>query len=266
MARNHMAQFLSYLQSDDTKFQIAHRPFFLVEFSFPNGTPRFERYGNGNVRYKRDELPFLVQGVDLPKLSISGGNSEGEGYSIVNYEGQAKGPGKFIVLPDGAKSIDIKFLDTETPVFENYFYPWLNEVTAFKYQSKDRPFSRATIYVDLLSNDYTRIVQTYKILGAYPHAIELPELKQASGSTPVRSVTFDFNNIKIEGGTRDTIDHEKILPPQMVKRITRTIEGPLGETIDRTVDNAIKSIADDPFKIERPQSTSQSNYYGSPSF
>ncbi len=234
MANSHLSTFLHYLQSDKTEFQIAQRSYFLVSFTFPNGDPVFERkmpkyFQDGSDKqkfFKRDYLTFLVQTVDLPKLSVSGGAKGGDGYSIVNFEGQAKGPGKFIVLPDGAKSIDIKFLDTETPVFENYFYPWMNEVASFEYSSSSHPFARANIYIDLLSNDMKRITQTYIIRGAYPHSIELPDLKQAPSTTPTRTVTFDFNNLELSDKNGVTFNDNNILNNDFVSQICNQLDSP----------------------------------------
>ena len=227
---SYLSTFLDYLQSDKTEFQVAQRSYFMVHFHFNDGTPSFEKnlptYFDENNRsqtFKASYIPFLVQAVDLPKLSVSGGTSEG--YSIVNFEGQAKGPGKFVVLPDGAKSMDIKFLDTESPVFENYFYPWMDEVTSFQYVKK-KPFTRATINIDLLSNDFKRITMTYKILGAYPHAFELPDLKQAASATPTRTVTFDFNNIQIAEVRGLQFNNEQILPDAYVNKICNSIKPP----------------------------------------
>lgn len=232
MANSHLATFLNYLKSDKTEFQIAQRSYFIVSFGFPNGKPNFEnslpKYYRGNEKnpsiFNSEYLTYLVQTIDLPKLSIAGGASNGEGYSIVNFEGQAKGPGKFVVLPDGAKSVEIKFLDTEMPVFENYFYPWMNEVAAFQYRGGKHPFARATIYVDLLSNDLKRITQTYRILGAYPHSIDLPELKQAASQTPTRTVTFDFNNLQLSDLNGYTFNNNNILPDEFVTHVCNEID------------------------------------------
>jgi len=234
MTNTHLSTFLKYLQSDKTEFQLAQRSYFLVSFTFPNGDPVFEKNmpkyfqtgSNNDNFFKRDYLTFLVQTIDLPKLSVSGGAKNGDGYSIVNFEGQAKGPGKFIVLPDGAKSIDIKFLDTETPVFEHYFYPWMNEVASFEYSTSKHPFARANIYVDLLSNDLKRITQTYIIRGAYPHSIELPELKQAPSTTPTRTVTFDFNNLELSDNNGATFNDNNFLPDDFVKHVCDDINNP----------------------------------------
>ena len=266
MANSYLSTFLHYLQSDATEFQIAQRAYFLVHFHFNSGTPSFEKnlpeYFNQNgdlTTFNSEMIPFLVQAVDLPKLSISGGSSEGEGYSIVNFEGQAKGPGKFVVLPDGAKSVDIKFLDTETPIFENYFHPWMEEVTSFQYVS-DKPFSRADIVIDLLSNDMTRITTTYRIIDAYPHSIELPDLKHTASQLPTRTVTFDFNNLKIKQYNGFGTGKGQVLPDKYVQHICNTLK--LGRTrVERNQANLNFSKKDDSLLSESFRYLKEQEFY-----
>jgi hypothetical protein len=223
---NYLAEFYRRFTSEKSGFQIAQRSYFIVSFNFGSIKPPFEKnidmsvYNDTNTQ-KHDFITFLAQSVDLPKLSVSGGSRDGGGYSIVNFEGQAKGPGQYIVLPDGAKSIDIKFLDTETPIHEFYFYPWMNEVASSSFIGEE-PFTRATVHIDVLSNDLTHIKMTYSVFGAYPHSFETPDLKTASGNTPMRSVTFDFNNMKVM--KNNGVIAERPIPEEYTYKLKKIIQ------------------------------------------
>jgi len=197
-------EFYSRMSSGDERYEIAHRPLFSLDFSFPNGET-FKTKATRDILWKSTELKYLVQDIDMPNLTISASQKEGKGYEEEGFVGAAKGPGGYVVLPEGHNDVEISFLDTQHSVFEYYFLPWLEEVVTVQSNSKFVPFTRANIFIYVFKNDYSEVKYTYNVQGAYPKTIETPKFEYGSSNkTPVRTVTFEYNNIKFIRGSNDS--------------------------------------------------------------
>lgn len=205
MGNNLLSKFRNLISSEETK--VSTRQYFYVSFSLENKNDDL-RASRASLSNQFDFLkaPFdnsldfglWVQTFNLPNLTL---DTDGE-VKVKNNRGVAIMPGDSLLVPD-SNTVSIGFLETENPIIENVFVPWLERVASVPKNSSNYPFIRAKIYVDLLRSenphDENKIL-TYVLHGAYPSFVTLPELSQASSSNMTRSVTFTFNTISILPG------------------------------------------------------------------
>lgn len=193
----------SYLQtfkqliSDTTKseFRIAARYQYFVSFYFPNGI---------NAEY----LGYLVQSVDIPDFSLE---EDTEGV-IKNEVGTFKHPGLNSKIIPSTNTFTIEFLDTETPIFETFFIPWLHSVINVK-ANGTYPFLRGDIRIDYMDNPNNKIMMTYKIIGAYPTFVDAPDSSYRGLEKITRKVNFACNRIELESvpGSNGMFNGKKII-------------------------------------------------------
>jgi hypothetical protein len=166
--------------------QVVVRQYFFVEFTCPSKSFPVD-------------LGLYVQNFDLPNLALDDDGST----TIKNPRGTYQVPGDSLIIPE-ANSFTIDFLETEAPVIENIFVPWLEQVVNIRdYKATPMPdvypFPKAKVSVHILSTeDPSQIVMTYEFYGVYPTQITLPTLGQAPKSDISRPITFAFNKTKIE--------------------------------------------------------------------
>lgn len=162
--------------------QVVTRQYFFVTFDGPDVD---------SLGFPTD-LGLYVQNFDLPNLAL-----DDEGAVIIkNPRGTYQVPGNGLVIPE-ANTFTIDFLETEDPVIETYFVPWLEKVVNIR-ESNRYPFPRATVRVDVLSTlNPEDIVLTYEFHGAYPSLITLPTFGQALKSEITRPVQFSFDRTKV---------------------------------------------------------------------
>ncbi|HPM74207.1 MAG TPA: hypothetical protein PLA71_00630 [Saccharofermentans sp.] len=182
--------------SDDGKFTIAFRPKCVFKLSFEdNSRPNFL----SSTEYNIDDLSYLFVSCNLPNIQI---NPEGQP-NVSNFAGNFIGPGSNPIAAD-KQTFSVVFLDTEYPVIENFFVPWMMENVEARSERRSRyPLVRSTIELYYFWNESTAgklaseddISLIYKIYGAYPTFVDTPDSDYAATTPKTRSVGFEFNKI-----------------------------------------------------------------------
>jgi len=156
-----------------------------------------------------DHLHLLAQSVNLPNFTLD----EERSITIKNNRGAFPIPGEGLSLPENNK-VTISFLETEIPIIETFFIPWMEHITKVsKQSSRSRnsneslyyPFLKSKIDVILLKSDQsgnestTDEILRYRLHGAYPTFIALPDLNHTMATAiPLREVTFAFTKTTVE--------------------------------------------------------------------
>lgn len=182
MGINYLQTFKQLISSSNrSEFRIAARYQYFVSFFFPNGI---------NAEY----LGYLVQSIDIPDFSLE---EDTDGH-IKNEIGSYKHPGLNSKILPSVNTFSVEFLDTETPIFETFFIPWLHSVINVQ-ATGNYPFLRSDIRIDYMDNSNSKIIMTYKIVGAYPVFVDAPDSSYKGDSNKItRKVNFACNRIEIE--------------------------------------------------------------------
>ena len=184
MGINYLQTFKQLLSdANRSEFRIAARYQYFVSFFFPNGI---------NAEY----LGYLVQSIDIPDFSL-----EEDTDGLIKSEiGSFKHPGLNSKINPSTHTFSIEFLDTETPIFETFFIPWIHSVINVK-TTGNYPFLRSDIRIDYMDNANKKIVMTYKIVGAYPTFVDAPDSNYKGLDKITRKVNFACNRIEVESIT-----------------------------------------------------------------
>jgi len=228
MANEYLKRFKTLFSSGDSKYTIATRTHFFVSFTFPtfiSGT-----FNNINS----DNLGYLVQSIDVPNFVIRGNESEGD-LTIKNNLGAFRIVDNTTFLPENS-NFTITFLDTEEPIFEGFFYPWMKQVTSSQYDKGSSNnvsrFPRANVIIELYDNQDERVTVSYRIEGAFPIHVDAPTLSYTpeTNRKNTRSIVFAFNEVDVKLGQIQTVAEKdraayeeaqkkiKILSDQTAKR------------------------------------------------
>jgi hypothetical protein len=174
------------------KGQIVSRQCFYVLFS---GLPILK-----DAIIPINDIGLYIQEFDLPNLSL-----DEENHTIIkNPRGTYSVPGDGLIIPE-ANTFSIDFLETEVPVIETVFVPWLEKVVNIR-NSGEYPFPKATVTVYILPVDNNNkgdflnendAVLTYRFFGVYPTLITLPTLTNSKNENITRGITFNFNKISL---------------------------------------------------------------------
>lgn len=194
MSDNFISKFRSLL-AYDSGFRLAARYQFFVSFSW-DGTLA------GSVSL--NDIGYYIQDVEIPDIALHEDNDN----DVSNEVGSYKGPGLNSKLQPSNKMFTLTFLDTEVPVIEKTFLPWIREVIRAANSNK-YPFPRAHVYIDFFSCDGNSKLMTYKIKSAYPIFLETPKTSYKEGNSfKTRKVVFYCNDVIIEDldGVSDTGD------------------------------------------------------------
>jgi hypothetical protein len=193
--------------------QVVTRQFFFVTFSSSNVV---------DLEFPSD-LGLYVQNFDLPNLTL-----DDDGAVVIkNPRGTFKVPGDSLIIPE-SNAFTIDFLETEVPIIENIFIPWLEKVVNVR-ESNSYPFPKANVRVDIFSTENVKdIIFSYIFYGVYPTQITLPTLGQAAQTDISRPITFAFDKTKVVytkhgGNNKDdsTVDTPK---KQKEKEIQKAME------------------------------------------
>ena len=104
------------------------------------------------------------------------------------------------------QSITIDMLDTENPIFENFFLPWMQEVTADTYMYKHRPFMKADVTIIYFTSPTFTEVEIkpvsflkYKFHGCFPNDItSRPANHNPQGGIETRTVRMQFETMSVD--------------------------------------------------------------------
>lgn len=189
MPNTFLRDFKNKFAGGDPRFTIATRKHYFLQFTFPS-------IRNGlYTAYSQDDLGYLVQSIDLPNFQLRSEEGEGE-LTVKNLFGTYRITDNTTFLPD-TNSFTIHFLDTEIPIFENFFFPWMRKIVDGK-ERNDSQY-RGTLYVSVYDNqDNPKPRIQYTMDGVFPIMIDTPNLSYSPNVNLTRTVVFAFNEVKIE--------------------------------------------------------------------
>jgi len=152
----------------------------------------FVTFSGGGENFFPDNLGLYIQNFDLPNLAL-----DEDGAAVIkNPRGTYKVPGDSLIIPE-SNSFSIDFLETELPIIETVFVPWLEKVVNIR-ESNTYPFPKAKVRVDILSVvNPEKVILAYEFYGVYPIQITLPTLGQEAATTTSRPITFAFDKTKV---------------------------------------------------------------------
>lgn len=183
----------------------SYRWFADIDFThYSFGTkPRFSEMGYGENKPigKGHEISFFLQGMVLPNMVVESVNTISTDFGYMNL------PDSKLVTDQ--QSFSMELLDTNDPIFEGYFLPWMQEVTADTYIYPHRPFMKADITVTYFVDPF-KIDQnfdfgaisflTYTFRGCFPYDIGSRNPNHnPSGSVETRSIRFQFETMTVGG-------------------------------------------------------------------
>ena len=190
---NHLKEFYKLVSSGQPQYTLATRYMFYFYMTFPGGRFKFD-----SSVFNLEKLGYLVQAINLPNLQLKA-NEYGATLIVNTDVGTFAYPGlNTRMIPDLDTNLIISFFDTEMPVFEVFFLPWLRSVA--DYQSMDNmSFPRANMYVELYDNKNEKTMIRYTIIGAYPVFVSTPDLSYANAKgVTSRDVRFSYNDVAVE--------------------------------------------------------------------
>ena len=190
---NHLKEFYKLFSGGDSKYTLACRYQFYLSMNFGNLIFSYDK----NL-FDLSKVGYLVQAINLPNLQLKA--SEYGATAIVNTDvGTYAYPGlNSRAIPDLETNMVITFFDTDTPVFEVFFVPWLRAVADYR-TIGDVNFPRANVYIELFDNSNQNTMLKYTIKGVYPVFVSTPDLKyDSSTGISKRDVRFSYNDLTIE--------------------------------------------------------------------
>lgn len=133
-------------------------------------------------------LGIYIQKFNLPNVLVDGGED------VTTLVGKFPVPGNLVQPSDNSFSLEM--VNTESPVIENVFYPWMRETTLPWWSYDSQPFTTATITLDFTEHADVK----YHFFGCRPTQIMLIQPDQAPSQSMTRNVQFTFDFMTIESG------------------------------------------------------------------
>lgn len=129
-----------------------------------------------------DNLKYYVQRVAIPNFSII--NDSSVDTVVGSFQTH-----KLFLTPDN-QTFTLEILNTEYPLLENVFLPWMREIQSPQWVYKNYPYTKATFEVNLSSHSDLK----YVFLGCRPTNITSFNPSHDLPSSISRNVimTFDF--------------------------------------------------------------------------
>ena len=138
------------------------------------------------------DIGMFVQSVTLPQFNITTQNTDSP---LGNF------PVSQLMLTPSSTEFTMTVVNTQHPICEAIFYPWLREVTSPVWQYRERPYTIAKITVDMKSHSDVK----YVLLGCRPKSISPMNASHSFQANIVRNITmtFDFMYVTMENGGRN---------------------------------------------------------------
>ena len=130
------------------------------------------------------DLSMFVQSITLPKIDIPAEELQTLFGSVKMHEMR--------VIPS-SQDLTMSIINTEIPIHETVFYPWMREITSPIWVYEEFPYSKATIYV---SKDQKPSFE-YVFIGARPTSITAKEASNEASGQVTRDVVFAFDYLAI---------------------------------------------------------------------
>ena len=189
----------SVWKADTLSYKINTSMFFEVEFSFkPAETSHIPLLlKEALLQASNEDLKYFIQSVEVPAFTV-------ESTELMETEmGLVNNP--IAILKPSANTINLSILNTEYPLHEHVFYPWMRETVSHHWVYDERPYTVATMKIKILDSKSSEHLYSYILTGVRPTEIPGPSLSQNAVDQFTRDVTFAFNNMyfvtnnKIEG-------------------------------------------------------------------
>ena len=152
MADNYLKKFKELFSSGNSQFKIATRYHFFLTFTHMNTID-----GLFGSKAWGDDIGFLVQKLDIPNFVLRDVQSV-EDLTVKNPLGAYRIIDNATFLPE-TNEFTITFLDTEIPIFESYFFPWMKAVSTSQAPDEKKTVSkqkerypRALIHISIFDN------------------------------------------------------------------------------------------------------------------
>ena len=160
-----------------------------------------------------DELTMFVQRIVLPSFSLL---TEQANTLVGDFQLH-----KLALVPD-SQIFSMDIITTKAPLLENWLYPWMREITSPTWLYDNRPFTTATVMIDMTSHSNIK----YVLNGVRPSSIPLIEPTNEIPQNLQRSVqfTFDFMYLLVD---KDLID----APSSQITKLAQSIAQKIAKTV-----------------------------------
>lgn len=206
---NDQRKFFQLLAGSESQLgQVSTRNRFHVDFNLhnmglsplKNNIEKLEFFGSLNRN-----INSLIKTVNLPNMILS---KDKDDDVVITHRGNYKTPGETYIIPD-EHTFTIEFMDTEYPIMENYFLPWMQDTSQSDWMKSNSildsptPFTRANVIITFFENKEEISAFEYIIEGGYPIFVTSPDLDHSRMEIG-RTVGFEFNRLKYHKETNRT--------------------------------------------------------------
>jgi len=178
----------SIWKAETLSYKINSSMFFEVEFDFrPSSSTIPKILREALVQATEEDLKYFIQNVEVPAFTVDSTEP------FVTELGVVTNP--IAILKPSSNTINMSILNTEYPLHEHVFYPWMRETVSHHWCYDERPYTIANIKIHILESKTSERLYTYILTGARPTEIPGPTLSQDAVDSFTRDITFTFNNM-----------------------------------------------------------------------
>jgi hypothetical protein len=189
---NFLKNFYQHISSPtDKQMHLASRYHFFLSMTFDGVIFTYDK----NM-FDLSKLGYLVRAINLPNLQVKSGDYAA--HEVVNTDVGTFSYPKLNsrAIPEVDQHMAITMIDTEQPVFEAFFIPWLRMVTDYNsLNAQNSTFLRANIYIDFFDNMNDNVMFEYVVKGAFPVFVGTPDLTYETKGMTTRDVRFVYNDL-----------------------------------------------------------------------
>ena len=128
---------------------------------------------------------------------------------------------KLALVPD-SQIFSMDIITTKAPLLENWLYPWMREITSPTWLYDNRPYTTATVIIDMTSHSNIK----YVLNGVRPSNIPLIEPTNEIPQNLQRTVqfTFDFMYLLVDESLIDSSQSSILkLASSVAQKIAKTV-------------------------------------------
>lgn len=170
---------------------------FHASFTFAGPVMGSSSSTNGGAFLKQfvpEDLGYMIQDIQAPNWLIK------DGLIPINTPiGMWVAPSNSFVGVDNGV-LTLSMFDTEKPIFEEFFLPWMELVVAHSKEENAFSYSflKATFYVKVTSSDNNIPLYNYKFHNVFPYVVDARNFDQKSTEIPVRKVALSCTDMEYE--------------------------------------------------------------------
>ncbi len=204
-------------KAEQLTYKINSTMYFDVRFKFfPHESKISALLREALVQSPEEDIKYFAQAITIPSFTVEAGDLQ---YSEA---GQVSNP--VSILKPSDNSITLSLLNTEYPLHEHVFYPWMRETTSNFWCYDLKPYTLADIEITILDSSSSEPLYTYILSNCHPTEIAAPTLTQEAVSELTRDITFTFNNMYFTS-------NNKITGSVLNQMFDQFVSGPLGDKI-----------------------------------